>query len=199
MPSARNRRAPLTPERAVSPNGAAAAANVEAAAGLRRRAVEVASAARLAEAIKLLRRALRMLPVDSGDRGAITVRTRILLSLAYVQAETGPITEGLVHLGTARSLVGGMPDGPHKQSLLGFANQQHALILLRAGHVAEAIELFDQAIPQLEESIAGPAGDPEMLARTFLNRSLAHIAAGRPGPAEADARRSMTLSAEQGL
>jgi tetratricopeptide (TPR) repeat protein len=199
MPSARNRRAPLTPERAASPNGAAAAANVEAAAGLRRRAVEVASAARPAEAIKLLRRALRMLPVDSGDRGAITVRTRILLSLAYVQAETGPITEGLVHLGTARSLVGGMPDGPHKQSLLGFANQQHALILLRAGHVAEAIELFDQAIPQLEESIDGPAGDPEMLARTFLNRSLAHIAAGRPGPAEADARRSMTLSAEQGL
>ena len=199
MPSERNRRAPLTPDRAVSRNGATAAANVEAAAALRREAVEVASAARPAEAIKLLRRALRMLPVDAGDLDAITVRTRILLSLAYVQAETGPITDGLVHLGTARSLVGGMPDGPHKEALLGFANQQHALILLRAGHVAEAIDLFDQAIPQLERSLDGPAGDPEMLARTFLNRSLAHISAGRPGPAEQDARRSMTLSAEQGL
>ncbi|HEV7650782.1 MAG TPA: CHAT domain-containing protein [Actinophytocola sp.] len=183
----------------MSPDGDAAAASVEAAAGLRRKAVEVASAARPAEAIKLLRRALRMLPVDSGDLGAITVRTRILLSLAYVQAETGPITDGLVHLGTARSLVNGMPSGPHKQALLGFANQQHALILLRAGHAAEAIDLFDLAIPQLEEGLDGPAGDPEMLARTFLNRGLAHIAAGRPGPAEADARRSMTLSAEHGL
>jgi tetratricopeptide (TPR) repeat protein len=200
MPRARNSRAPLTrPARSASANGDATAASVAAAAALRRRAVETASAARPAEAIKLLRRALRMLPVESDDLDAITVRTRILLSMAYVQAETGPVTEGLVHLGTARGLVGGMPDGPHKVALLGFANQQHALILLRAGHVAEAIELFDEAMPLLEQALDGPAGDPEMLARSLMNRGLAHIAAGSPGPAEADMRRAMTLCADHGL
>ncbi|MGH3762003.1 CHAT domain-containing protein [Actinophytocola sp.] len=200
MPRARNRRAPLTRlDRSASANGDAITAAVETAAELRRRAVEVASAARPAEAIKLLRRALRTLPVDSDDLAAITVRTKILLSMAYVQAETGPITEGLVHLGTARSLVNGMPEGPHRQALLGFANQQHALILLRAGRVAEAIGLFDQAIPLLEETLDGPAGDPEMLARAFMNRGLAYIAASKPGPAEEDNRRCMALSAEHGL
>jgi tetratricopeptide (TPR) repeat protein len=196
----RNRRAPLTrPDRPASADGDAVPASVEAAAGLRRRAVEVASAARPAEAIKLLHRALRMLPVDTDHPDAITVRTKILLSMAYVHAETGPITDGLVHLGTARSLVNGMPEGPHKLALLGFANQQHALILFRAGHNLEAIELFDQGIPQLEASLDGPAGDAEMLARAFLNRGLTHIAAGKPGAAEQDMRRCIELCDEYDL
>ncbi|HWL99902.1 MAG TPA: CHAT domain-containing protein [Nocardioidaceae bacterium] len=200
MPRARDRRAPLPrPARLAAVNGDAIGASVEAAAELRQRAVEVAAGARPAAAVKLLRRALRMLPVDSKDLGAITVRTRILLSMAYVQAETGPITDGLVHLGTARSLVNGMPDSPHKLALLGVANQQHALILLRAGHVHEAIELFDEAIPLHERTLDGPAGDPENLARAYMNRGLAYISASKPGPAEADARRCMALSAEHGL
>lgn len=200
MPHAHDRRNPLTrPDHLAAGNGHATAASVEAAAGLRRRAVEVASAARPAESIKLLRRALRTLPVDSHHPDAITVRTKILLSMAYVHAETGPITDGLVHLGTARSLVNGMPEGPHKLALLGFANQQHALILFRAGHHTEAIELFDDAIPQLEHSLDGPAGDPEMLARAFLNRGLTHVAAGKPGPAEQDVLRCIELCDEHDL
>jgi tetratricopeptide (TPR) repeat protein len=198
MPRARSRRAPLTRPDLAS-GGDAIVASIEAAAGLRREAVDVASAARPAEAIKLLRRALRTLPVDSANLDAITVRTKILLSMAYVQAETGPITDGLVHLGTARSLVNGMAQGPHKTALLGFANQQHALILLRAGHVAEAIELFDTAIPQLEASLHGPAGDPEMLARAFVNRGLAYISASKPAPAEQDMRRCIELCDEHDL
>ncbi|HEY7592298.1 MAG TPA: CHAT domain-containing protein [Actinophytocola sp.] len=200
MPSARSRRAPRSrPDRSSLANGDAIAASVEAAAALRVRAVEEAAAARPAPAMQLLRRALRTLPVDSDDLGAITVRTKTLLTMAYVQAETGPITEGLVHLGTARSLVGGMADGQHKLYLLGFAHHQHALILLRAGRIAESVELFDQAIPLLEEALGGPAGDPELLARAYMNRCLAHISGGRPGPAERDARACMALAAEHGF
>ncbi len=195
MPRARNRRAPLPQwDDPASTNGDGVVAGVAAAAELRLRAVEVAAAARPAQAITLLRRALRTLPVDSGDLDAITVRTKILLSMAYVQAETGPITDGLVHLGTARGLVNGMAEGPHKTALLGFANQQHGLILQRAGRAGEAIGLFDQAIAQLEASLDGPAGDPEMLARAYMNRGLAYISASKPWPAEEDMRRCITLS-----
>ncbi len=148
----------------------------------------MASAARPAEAIKLLRRALRTLPVDSGDLDAITVRTKILLSMAYVQAETGPITDGLVHLGTARSLVSGMPRRPAQaRRCSGFANQQHALILLRAGHVAEAIELFDTGDPAArgEPRAARPAtrrcspGVPEPRPRLHLREQAGPGRAGR--------------------
>jgi CHAT domain-containing protein/tetratricopeptide (TPR) repeat protein len=174
-------------------------ATVEAAAEQRRRAVAAASAGRPAEAIKILQRALRMLPVASGSTAVVAVRARVLLSLGWVEAETATLADGLVHLGTARDLVSGLPEGPERQALLGFANQQHALLLARAGRMPEAIELFGRAIPLLEKALNSPAGDPEMLARALLNRGTACTEAGRPGPAEADLRRCIELSAEHDL
>ncbi|MFL6121229.1 CHAT domain-containing protein [Actinophytocola sp.] len=174
-------------------------ATVAAAAEQRRRAVAAASAGRPAEAIKILTRTLRTLPVGAGSADVVAIRARVLLSLGWVQADTASLADGLVHLGTARDLVSGLHDGPERLALLGFADQQHALVLFRAGRTPEAIELFDRAIPLLEKAIDSPTGDPEMLARAFLNRGYAHTTLGRPGPAEADLRRCIDLSIEHDL
>jgi CHAT domain-containing protein/tetratricopeptide (TPR) repeat protein len=172
---------------------------VAAAAAQRRRAVAAASAGRPAEAIKILQRALRLLPVGSGSPDVIAIRARVLLSLGWVQAETVSFADGLVHLGTARDLVSGLAEGPERLALLGFADQQYAAVQTRAGRVPEAIELFDRAIRLLEQALDSPAGDPEMLARAFLNRGVAYTTLGRPGPAEADMVRCIDLSTAHGL
>jgi tetratricopeptide (TPR) repeat protein len=147
----------------------------------------------------MLQRALHMLPVASGSAEVIAVRARVLLSLGWVQAETGTLADGLAHLGTARDLVTGLPEGPDRLSLLGFAEQQHALVLTRAGRTPEGIELFSRAIPLLEQALDSPAGDPEMLARAFLNRGTTYTLVGRPGPAEADLSRCIELCTEHDL
>ena len=140
-----------------------------------------------------------MLPFASGSAEVIAIRARVLLSLGWVEAETATLADGLVHVGTARDLVNGLAEGPDRLALLGFADQQHALLLARAGRMPEAIELFGRAIPLLEKALDSPAGDPEMLARALLNRGTACTAAGRPGPAEADLRRCIELSSEHDL
>lgn len=167
--------------------------SIQAAADKHRRAVQIASAARPAEAIKLLREALRVLPIASGQPEAITVRTKILVSLGYVQAETESAAEGLVHLGTASDLVNNLPGGRQRLQLLGLIGKQHALILLRAGRTAESLELFDQTIPLLEE-----AEDDAALVSPLMNRGLAYIMLGRPGPAEQDMRRCISLTTALG-
>src|SRR5882757_1893379 len=123
--------------------------SVERAGELRAQALEETAAGRPAEAVKLLRRALHSLPVSSGETDVVTVRTRVLATLAYAVAETGSVADGLVHLGTANDLVSGLPDGPVQSALRGLVQHQHALIVLRQGHTAEALELIDSAIPLL--------------------------------------------------
>jgi CHAT domain-containing protein len=174
-------------------------ASVTAAAELRRKAVAAAAAGRPAEAIKILNRALRVLPVDSGSAEVVAIRARVLLSLGWVQAETASLADGLVHLGTARDLVRGLPEGPDRLALLGFADQQHAVVLFRAGRTPEAVELWGRAIPLLETALGSSAGDPEMLARAIMNRGVGYTTLGRPGPAEQDCRRCIELCVEHDL
>jgi tetratricopeptide (TPR) repeat protein len=174
-------------------------ASIAATAEQRRRAVAAASAGRPGEAIKILQRALRLLPVDSGSADVVAVRARVLLSLGWVLAETASLADGLVHLGTARDLVTGLAEGPDRLALLGFADQQYALVLFRAGRTPEAVELFGRAIPLLEQALESPGGDPEMLARAFMNRGVAYTTLGRPGPAEEDTRRAIALCTEHDL
>src|SRR5207249_996331 len=97
---------------------------IEAAARLHRRAVEVAATSRSAEAGKLLRTALRTLPVASGHLEATAVRIRVLLSLALADAETGSLGDGLVHLGTASDLVDGLPESIQRTALRGLVDSQ---------------------------------------------------------------------------
>jgi tetratricopeptide (TPR) repeat protein len=167
---------------------------VTAAADLRSEAVEVAAAGRPAEAVKLLQLALQTLPVDNTAVDAVTMRIRVLVSLGYTEAEAGSVPGGLAHLGTANALASGLPDGPRRAGLLGLVDSQRALVLHRTGRTAEALELFDRAIPLLEGALNESDLDPEVLARVIMNRGLTHIADGKPGPAEADMLRVMALA-----
>ncbi|HEV2781620.1 MAG TPA: CHAT domain-containing tetratricopeptide repeat protein [Actinophytocola sp.] len=157
--------------------------DIDQATELYGRAVDASRVGHSAEATKLLVEALRALPVASGNPEATALRIKILAVLAYTEAETGSVADGLVYIGTASDLVGALPERM-RPVLQGLVDNQYALILLRTGHTAEAVEVYSRAIPVLEQ--AADAGDPELLARLYLNRGLSYIELGRPGPAEMD-------------
>jgi tetratricopeptide (TPR) repeat protein len=163
------------------------------------RGVAASNVGRTAEATKLLHKALRALPVGSGNADALAVRIRILSALSYTEAETGAIADGLIHLGTASDLVGALPDGPRRLTLRGRIHHQRGLLMLRTGRSAEAIEAYNQGIPLLERSVDDPAGDPELLAKSLLNRGLAYIELGKPEPAEREVRRCIELATARAL
>ncbi|MCT2582663.1 CHAT domain-containing protein [Actinophytocola gossypii] len=177
----------------------AVAEAVEQAVELRTRAVAEAQAARPAEAVKLLRKALRALPVTTGNHEVTTIRAKVLATLAFAEAETGSVADGLVHLGTASDLVNGLPEGPLRSAARGLVNHQHGVILIRARRNAEALELFDLAIPALEAAESTPAANPELLATAYMNRGFTYIELGRPGPAEENQRRCLELAVEHDL
>lgn len=173
---------------------------IEEADALRRRAVQAGSTGRLDEAIKLLRRALGTLPVTGGTLAAITVRTRILATLAYIEAEIGSVADGLVHLGTASDLISALDDRPQQLALQGLVEHQHALILLRAGRTTQALDLLNDAIPMLEQALAANVdGFTELYAGSLMNRGLTYITLGKPAPAERDMRRCIELAGAAGL
>jgi tetratricopeptide (TPR) repeat protein len=169
---------------------------IETAVELRNRALNQAQAGRSAEAIKLLRQALSSLPVTAGRPDAIMVRIRVLATLAFAEAEIGSVKDGLMHLGTASDLVSAVPDGQWRAALRGLVDHQHGAILLRSRSTAAALELFNRAMPMLEQAEGTPAGNPELFAVALMNRGVAHIKQGRPGPAEQDMRRCLALAAE---
>src|SRR5262249_35292965 len=126
------------------------AKRIESAGRLRKRAVDVVQSGRSAEGIQLLHEALRSLPISSGSPSATAVRIRVLATLAFAEAETGSVNDGLVHIGTASDLVRSLPDSQLRKALRGLVDHQHGAILLRSRRTAEALVLFDKAIPMLE-------------------------------------------------
>jgi tetratricopeptide (TPR) repeat protein len=175
------------------------ARSIETAIEFRRKALERVQASRSADAIKLLRQALRALPVTSGNPEAIMVRIRVLATLAFAEAETGSVADGLVHLGTASDLVSGLPEGRLRAALRGLIDHQHGAILLRTKQPAKSLELFDRAIPMLERAEDSPAANPELLAVAYMNRGVAYQELGVPGPAELDMLACLSLATKHDL
>lgn len=175
------------------------AASIQAATDLRDRALVLARAGRTAEAVTLLQQALRTLAVTSGKPDSIAMRIRVLATMGYAQAETGSIADGMAHLGTASDLVSALPDDSLRVAMQGLVMAQHALIVLRQGRYADALPLFDKTISLLAQAEGTPADDPELFASAFMNRGLAYIALGKPGAAEQDMRRCITLAEAAGL
>ncbi|RZS41085.1 CHAT domain-containing protein [Herbihabitans rhizosphaerae] len=173
------------------------AGGVELARALHQQAVVTASGADPAEAARLLRRALRELPeIDSVDTELVSLRTKVLATLALAETETGSIAGGLVHLDTAESLLAELPRNPGRAALQGLVTGQRGIVLLRGGRTDDAVAHFDAAIPLLERGLAAGAGDPAVLARTLMNRALAHLAAGRPAPARRDLQRCIAQAVD---
>ncbi|MFE9743796.1 CHAT domain-containing protein [Saccharothrix saharensis] len=169
------------------------------AADLHKQAFRAASRGRPADAVTLLRRALRALPVISPTVEATTVRIRILITLSYGEAETESVEGGLAHLRTAAELIDGLPEGPDAVGLRAIVKDQQALILHRAGRTAEAIALYDESVRQLEAGWASGAVGAATLATALMNRGLTTIAFGLPEAAERDMHRAIELAEAEDL
>ncbi|TQM81478.1 CHAT domain-containing protein [Saccharothrix saharensis] len=180
--------------RSALPVSTASSNGVEVAADLHKQAFRAASRGRPADAVTLLRRALRALPVMSPTVEATTVRIRILITLSYGEAETESVEGGLAHLRTAAGLIDGLPEGPDAVGLRAIVKDQQALILHRAGRTAEAIALYDESVRQLEAGWASGAVGAATLATALMNRGLTTIAFGLPEAAERDMRRAIELA-----
>ncbi|MPZ80307.1 MAG: CHAT domain-containing protein [Actinophytocola sp.] len=131
---------------------------------------------RFARGRTLLRDALRLLDRAADPAVAATVlRVRILVSLAYVAAETDSVATGLAGLDEAERWARPLPGDALKSELEGLVLAHRALLLHRAGRVAEGLEVFDDAIPALKRGLRSGNGDPTVLAGGYLNRGTSYI------------------------
>lgn len=164
------------------------------AAALHQSAREAGWTYRFDRAVALLGAALRLL--DSGApsvRGTV-LRIRVLVSLGYVQAESGSLADGLTRLDEAAAHLDALPPGPRRAELDGLVLNNRGLLLHRAGQIVEGIELFDAAVEQLMA-----ADDPATLAGTYLNRGHAYIDLSQVMRSAADFERCLALCAEHGM
>jgi CHAT domain-containing protein len=138
---------------------------------------------------ELLRAALRELgdPLPAGhDTADAELRGRILVSLAYAEAEQGRIDHGWRLLAEAESLL--------PPRLRGLLLNQRALLYIRTGKDEAAIAQYDLSL-----AVLGEDGEAQDLARALLNRGNLHMTRGRLRPARADLRRCADVSARHGL
>lgn len=150
-----------------------------------RHAAGVASSAdgRPAAAVRQLRTALR--EAGSGPETA-HLRGRILISLAWAEAERGNVDLGFRLLNEAEPLI----PARHR----GVLHGQRGLLLRRTGRDEPAIGQYDAAIALMRER-----SEPEDLAKALSNRALVHLAAGRVGASRADLTRSAKIADRHGF
>jgi len=149
------------------------------AAELHARAVAEAERGRHAVALRLLQAALKRDP-------EATVRARVLLSLAFHEAERRSLDAGLALLDEADA----MPDLP--RPVRGLVAGQRGLLNMRAGRAVEALAGFHSAEQLLDESMA------EDLCRALLNRGMLHLRYRTLPAARDDFTRCLDVGARRG-
>lgn len=150
------------------------------AADLHARAVAENERGRHTTARKLLYRALRADPEP-------VWRARILISLAYHEAERHSFADGVDLLRQADA-VPGLP-----QQVYGLVAGQRGLLYLRAGVPAGAMEALDAALRLLDES------EPEEICRALLNRGIVAMQQARYAHARSDFARCANVAHQHGL
>ena len=152
---------------------------MNAARAAERHATGVAASAdgRPAAAVRHLRVAFRQAAAAS-DR---ELQARILVSLAWAEAERGETEAGFRLLDEAEPLC------PPEQRGILFG--QRGLLLRRTGNDDAALAQYDAAIASLDERTQA-----EDLAKALSNRALAHLAAARIGAARGDLGRSALIA-----
>jgi len=144
-----------------------------------------------------LRRALRMLG-DAADPDLAEVKVRILISLAYCEAEERSFDEGVEHLHTAEKHLADVPDQRIRAELESTIDAQHGLMLMRVNRVAESIAKLDRAVAVDERARAQGFVDHLGYGFNLLNRGLAYVALGRTRLALKDMRRCIEV-VDEGL
>lgn len=109
---------------------------------------------------------------------------RLVISLAYLEAEQGRADYGLRLLDRAERIVA------HAE--LGILLSQRGLMLLRTGRWADALAQLAAAEPLVGH-------DPELLARVLLNRGVLHLNTGDVRLARNDLRRAAAIAEAAGL
>ena len=158
----------------------------ERAATLYGRGRRAATDMRPVQGARLLRAALRRLEAATAEPATAALRARILVGLAYAEAEQGHVELGWRLLDEAEPLLAG------RQRALVWS--QRGLLHMRTGQDEAAIAQYDRALSGLREQT-----EPAELARALLNRGTLHLTRGRLGPARADLRRCAELAAKLGL
>ena len=118
--------------------------------------------------------------------GGPHLRGRILISLAWAEAERGNVELGFSLLDEAAPLI--------PAALHGVLHGQRGLLLRRTGRDRLALAEYDAAIASMRER-----SEPEDLAKALSNRALVHLAAGQVGLARADLSRSAQIAGRRGL
>jgi tetratricopeptide (TPR) repeat protein len=141
-------------------------------------------------AARQLRAALRHLDGRPSARplaqDVAELRGRILISLAWVEAERGHMDAAFRLLAEADPLI------PHR--LRGLLHGQRGLLLWRGGRLDAAVREYDAAVALLSEQPA-----PADLVKALSNRGTLHLGAGRVGLARADLRRAAQVADRHGL
>jgi tetratricopeptide (TPR) repeat protein len=164
---------------------------------LYRSARQAINALRPHEAVVSLRRALRMLGPDADPAGA-ELRVRILITLAYSDAEERSFKDGVEHLHTAGAHLADVPDPRLRAELESTIEAQHGVMLMREGRFEDSVLMLGRAVAVNDRAWAQGITDHLRLATNLLNRGLALSASGRPAQAQKDIRRSIEI-AEAGL
>lgn len=177
------------------PRGADPAAQHERAEELYRSARQVNNAFHPHQATVLLRRALRLLTDGPEDA---ELRVRVLITLAYSDAEERSFDDGAEHLRTARTILPTVPEPRIRAELAATIEAQHGLLLMRVGRFAESVDKLDQAIAAGERAEAQGFPNYFALGTNVINRGLVNIDLGRPVQAQRDMRRVIEV-AEAGM
>ncbi|MEV0645325.1 CHAT domain-containing protein [Phytomonospora sp. NPDC050363] len=149
---------------------------------------EAANAGRLIDSVVHLRHGLELLGwaegklFEGGGESAATVG-RLLMTLAFVEADQGDTEHGLYLLNEAESYTINEDKGIYLQ--------QRAQLLRMCGRLPEALEAFDLAEPLLVEH-----GHTETLLALYLNRGALHGAEGRFSAALQDWTRCQLIAEE---
>ena len=167
-----------------------------AADALYQRAREAANDHGPADAARLLQKSLRRLDEATAESPDwLAVRARVLISLASAEAETTSLKAGLAHLTEARAVISRLPRGAERGDLEAVAELQRAVVLFRAGQLADALALFDSVLPALDRD------SPDHRLRftvNLMNRAYVHLRMSNPEAALADLNRCLDLAVANG-
>lgn len=172
-------------------------AQLSAVLALYRRANDAAASAHNVEAIRLSRKALRLIDEAGCETPEwVAARIRVRICLALATAEVGSTAAGFRGLKRARTELELLPDGPLRRELDAVITGQRALLLFRVGRASESVALFDAIIPTLERL---RLDDGLLLARTLTNRAQIHAETGNLDAAARDFDQAIRLASEHHL